>query len=265
MGRDWVHAALALPARFVIDLRLGPRTLEVAADLVASVALACGLCGGAAVMAKAARSAARSSPPLPLLLVDGHLPYPSAILRVFGRVLHRRRRRGRGRPKHKRLKPPPGLLVGVVDKVRDAAGRLLRVRTRGLFGGKAAVVARVKELGIGTRINTAHVERLNGTVRGQQARLGRRTRSGSRLGAALQWSLWLWRDLYNWARPHGSLDGRTPAMAMGLAEEVWTVDRYVRHAVHVSDLQREQWAEERKNCLTSALDARNQRKLLPTS
>jgi hypothetical protein len=264
MGRNWVHAALALPSRFVIDLRLGPRTLEVAAELVASVAL---LCGGAAAMAAAmaaARSAARSFPP-PLLLVDDHLPYPSAILQVFGRVLHRRRKHGRGRRKHKRLKPPPGLLVGVVHKVRDAAGKLLRVRTSALFGRKARIVTRIKELGIGQQINTAHVERLNGTVRGQQARLGRRTRAGSRLGAALQWSLWLWRDLYNWARPHGSLDGRTPAMAMGLADQVWTVDRYVRHAVHVSDLQRELWAEERQSCLTSALDARNQQKLLPTS
>jgi hypothetical protein len=255
MGRNWVHAALALTSRFVIDLRLGPRTLEVAAELVASVAVLCGGCGGGAVPAAE----------LPLLLVDDHLPYPSAILRVFGRVRHGRRKRGRGRPKLKRLKPPPGLMVGVVRKVRDAAGKLLRVRTKALFGGKARVIARIKSLHIGRRINTAHVERLNGTVRGQQARLARRTRSGSRRGPALQWSLWLWRDLYNWVRPHGSLDGRTPAMAFGLAEQIWTVDRYVRHAVHVSDLQRQLWAEERQNWLTSALDAPNQRKLLPTS
>jgi hypothetical protein len=65
----------------------------------------------------------------------------------------------------------------------------------------------------------------------------------------LQWSLWLWRDLYNWVRPHGSLDGRTPAMALGLTDEAWTVDRYVWHAVHVSDLQRQLWAEERQNWL----------------
>ena len=203
--------------------------------------------------------------PPPLLLIDNHLPYPAAILQVFGVIRHRRRKRGRGRLKHPDLKPPPGLLAGVVEKVRNATGQLLRVRTRALFGRKRDIQRRVRRLDIGEQINTAHIERLNGTLRGQQARLTRRTRSGSRLAQALQWSLWLWRDLYNWIRPHGSLNGCTPAMALGLATAVWTVDQYVAHPVHVSDLQREIWAEERQSCLTSALDARKRRKLLPTS
>jgi hypothetical protein len=28
---------------------------------------------------------------------------------------------------------------------------------------------------------------------------------------------------YNYCRAHGSLDGRTPAMAAGLADKVWSV------------------------------------------
>jgi hypothetical protein len=35
--------------------------------------------------------------------------------------------------------------------------------------------------------------------------------------------------------------------------------------VHVSDLQREIWAEERQTWLTSAVDARKRKKLLPIS
>jgi hypothetical protein len=35
----WVHVALAVVSRFVIDLRLGPRDLATAAALVASVAV----------------------------------------------------------------------------------------------------------------------------------------------------------------------------------------------------------------------------------
>ena len=38
-------------------------------------------------------------------------------------------------------------------------------------------------------------------------RLARRTRNGSRLEKMLQYSLWLWRDLYNWTRVHYSLLG----------------------------------------------------------
>jgi hypothetical protein len=91
MGRKWIHAALAVPSRFLIDLRLGPRTLESATELIASVAMACG-----------------GRPP-PLLLIDDHLPYPAAILRIFGVIRYRRRKRGRGRRKHPDLKPPPGL------------------------------------------------------------------------------------------------------------------------------------------------------------
>ncbi len=139
------------------------------------------------------------------------------------------------------------------------------MRSRALFGRKRDIQRRIRRLHIGQQINTAHIERLNGTLRGQQARLTRRTRSGSRLAEALAFSLWLWRDLYNWVRPHGSLEGRTPAMALGLATGVWTVDQYVAHPVHVSDLQREIWAEDRQSWLTSALNARKRRKLLPTS
>jgi hypothetical protein len=231
----------------VIDLRVGPRTLETAKHLVASVALCCrGLV-------------------LPLLLLDDHLPYPSAILEVFGVVQHRRRPSGRGRKRHPRLKAPPGLWAGVVQKVRDAAGKLLRVKTKALFGRRRQIRQRVRELGIGQDINTAYVERLNGTARGQQARLARRTRQVSRGEGWLQWSLWLWRDLYNWVRGHGSLDGRTPAQAEGLADHAWTVQEYVRHPVHVSDLQRQDWAQQRANALTSALDRYKAKKSLPTS
>jgi hypothetical protein len=238
-------------SRFLIDLRVGPRTLEMAGELAASVAMLCCVTG---VLLR----------PL-LLLIDDHLPYPNAILRVFGRVRHRRRKRGHGRLKHPDLKPPPRLLVGVVEKVRNATGKLLRVRNRALFGGKGQIVRLIRKLKIGRKINTAHVERLNGTLRNQQARLTRRTRSASRRSEALQWSLWLWRDLYNWVHRHGSLQDRTPAMALGLAEEPWSVPRYVRCVVHVSDLQHQIWAEQRGFLLTSALEARNRKRYLPTS
>ena len=232
----------------MIDLRVGPRDLATAAQLVASVAL----CAPAGVVP-------------PLLLVDNHTPYPAAILQVFGDVLHRRRKRRRGRKKDPGLKPPPGLLAGVVHKVRDASGDLVKVRAAALFGRLKAVKARVAELGIGTTVNTAHLERLNGTLRCQQARLARRPRCVSRDGSRLQWSLWLWRDLYNWVRVHGALAGRTPAMAMGLSDRAWSVPEYVRSPVHVSDLDRAIWAEERAEVLTSALDREKRRKTVPSS
>jgi hypothetical protein len=201
---------------------------------------------------------------IPLLLADDHPPYRNAILHVFGLIQHGRRRRRRGRKKHPRLKPPAGLQVGIVKKVRDAKGNLVKVTRTALHGRVVDIERLICKLGIGTRINTSHMERLNGTLRTQQqGRMGRRSRNGSRLRRLLEYALWLWRDLYNWHRVHGSLQGRTPAMALGLAEEAWTVLRYVCHPVHVSDLQRQEWAEMRNSFAESALDVYERKKSLP--
>lgn len=237
---------MAVAGRFLIDLRLGPRTLETAKELVASVALCIG-----------------QTPAL--LLVDDYRPYPTAILQVFGLIKHGRRKNGRGRKKRPRLKPPPGLLVGVVQKLRDARGNLLGVKTRGLFGSRKTIRKRIAELGLGSEISIAYLERLNGTMRGVQKRLARRTRNVSRSLQRLQWSLWLWRDLYHWVRLHGSLKGRTPAMAVGLTDHRWSVEEYVGYPVHVDSLTRMIWAEDRENALTSALDHDKRQKTLPTS
>lgn len=229
-----------------MELLVGPRTLEMAKHLVGSVALCC-------------------PGTLPLLLIDDHRPYPTAILEVFGEICHRRRPSGRGRKRHPVLKPPPGLLVGVVHKIRDATGNLLGVKTRALFGRAKEIRQRIAKLGIGEKINTSHLERLNGTMRGQQTRLARRTRNGSRGESWLQWALWLWRDLYNWTRAHRSLEGRSPAMAQGLGDHVWSVLEYISYPVHISELQREDWSERRKMALESALHRYKPKKPLPTS
>ena len=240
--------ALEVTTRFALVMMLGPRTMESAVQMLGQVA---GCCRGK----------------MPLLLMDAHRPYPAAILQVFGQVMHRRRRKGhgRGRLKQKRLKPPPGLMAGVVDKVRDAAGNLLGVKTHALFGRLKDIRRRIKKFKLGAGINTAHVERFNGTARGRLARLARKTRDVSRRGTPLREALALCRDIYNWVHPHGALDGATPAMAMGLATEVWTMQRYVMNPVHAAPWQRAIWAEEQEIRIRSALDVQNGLKVLPTS
>lgn len=231
----------------MIDLRVGPRTLEMAKELVATVATYC-------------------APGEPLtILADDHRPYPQAILSLLGVVRHRRRRRGRGRKKHPDLKAPPGLLVGIVTKVRDAAGHLLRVKKRKLFGRLRDVRAQIQRLHLGRELNTAHVERINGTLRTQQTRLARRTRNVSRHDTWLQQALWLWRDWYHWICPHQALAQRTPAMALGLTDRVWSVADYVRHPVHVAAFQRAIWSEGRENLLSHGLNRRKRPVSSPTS
>ena len=64
---------------------------------------------------------------------------------------------------------------------------------------------------------------------------------------------------------HYSLLDETPAMALGLAEKVWTVFAYVLYPAHVSDLQHRDWAEQRNSVLESAVDVYRRNKTLPTS
>lgn len=230
----------------MIELRLGPRTLASARELLASVAACC-----------------RPGQPL-LIEADAHRPYPQAILDLFGVPRFRRRRHGRGRRKHADLKPPPGLQVGIVQKIQDAAGNLLRVKRRRLFGRRSEILQWLKRLKLGRQINTGHIERLNGTLRTQQTRLARRTRNVSHAAWALESALRLWRDLYHWTRPHESLGNRTPAMAIGLATRQWSVRDYVRYPVHVGDWQRALWEEQREKLLTTGLNRQKPRKRLPT-
>jgi hypothetical protein len=234
-------------SRFLLESIIGPRTLETAMQLTASVAVY-----------------SKDKDP-PLILIDDHLPYPQAILTVFGKIKHRRRKNGRGRIKYPRLKPPANLQTGVVKKIRDYRGNLLKVSTKALFGKKKEIEKRIQKLGVGQKINTSHMERLNGTIRGQQARLIRCTRAGSHLEEMLQYSIWLWRDLYNWTRVHYSLQGETPAMALGLTDRVWTVLGYILYPAHVSDFQRWDWAEQRNSVLESAVDVYKRNKSLPIS
>src|SRR5262249_35685182 len=147
----------------------------------------------------------------PWLMIDDPRPDAAAILPVFGRVMHRRRRHGRGRRKPPALKPPPGLRVGVVHQLRDAQGCRLGIRTGAGFRRLMAIHRRIFERGSGRTIQTSSVERLNGTLRGHPARLARRTQEVSRGAGPLPWGRWVFRDLDHGVGVHGTLEGRTPA------------------------------------------------------
>ena len=54
-------------------------------------------------------------------------------------------------------------------------------------------------------------------------------------------------------------------MAQGLTDRVWSVTDYVTYPVHVGELQRAIWAEERQKVLTSPLEGKKRRKILPPS
>lgn len=236
---EWLHTAIAMRSRFLLWVHWGPRTQESAALLIAQVVAR--LCG------------------VPVWLSDGWKAYPAALLQVLGRVYRRRRRGARGRHPKPRLVPPRELFYGQVVKVRDGKGKLLQVVRRVVYGGPRRFFRDMARRGLGSTIHTAYMERWYGTLRGLCAPLRRRTRCGSSSQRRHQARVWLVVDLYNFVLPHKSLRQhgrpRTPAMAIGLAERVWSYRDYLWHPVHSDPASRHLMEQRVKELLTPALEA----------
>jgi transposase-like protein len=85
-------------------------------------------------------------------------------------------------------------------------------------------------------LNTAFIERLNGTFRSRLAVLCRRTRRSARRAATVTRGMYLVGTLYNFCSVHSSLttqsrQPQTPAMAAGITDHVWTVDELLHYHV----------------------------------
>lgn len=76
-------------------------------------------------------------------------------------------------------------------------------------------------------ISTSHVERQNLTMRMGMRRFTRLTNAFSKKVENLEAAIALHFMNYNFARPHQSLRGQTPAMAAGVADHRWTAEEIV--------------------------------------
>lgn len=161
--------------------------------------------------------------PAPLVVcVDGFAAYITQMRRMARSPVPRDGKRGRCR-----LKEWSGLVIGQVVKQRQD-GQVVGV-TRRLAHGTPRWARRLLA---GGTIQTAYIERLNGTFRARLAALARRTRAGGRTVARLEAGMWLIGTHYNFGTPHGSLtDGQTPAMAAGITEHCWSMDELLHYRV----------------------------------
>ena len=130
------------------------------------------------------------------------------------------------------------LYAQVIKTVRRR--RLVRVRHRVVFGTLEAVQHVLAACG--WQINTAFVERLNLSLRQHVAAIGRRVATLCKGEDGLRQQLGLYHVYYNFCLPHASLrhpllqpepthgtgsakrwQPRTPAMAAGLTDHIWTL------------------------------------------
>ena len=123
------------------------------------------------------------------------------------------------------------LFYAQVVKVRDKAGHVVEVSRRVVFGGPRRFGKQLRLRQLGETIQTAFMERWYGTLRGLVAPLRRRTRCLSWSRTRHRGKVWLMVSLYNFVMPHKSLrqgrTRRTPAMAIGLTDHVWSYREYI--------------------------------------
>ena len=175
----------------------------------------------------------------PLFLTDGFREYMTALLTHYGHWTQPPRRQTTGPAPKPRWLPLPNLLYAqVIKTVRRR--RLVRVRHRVVFGTLEAVQQVLAACG--WQINTAFIERLNLSIRQHVAAVGRRVTTLCKGEDGLHQQLALYHVYHNFCLPHTSLrqpvpqpeptrgtgsakrwQPRTPAMAAGLTDHVWTL------------------------------------------
>ena len=215
-GRIWQAMALAVPSRLWLGGDLSP-----ARD-------------GALVTATLRRVAACAARTALLICVDGFAAYVGAVRTVFRVALRT------GLPGRPRLVLPETVLLAQVVKSHQGR-RLVDVTRRVVFGTAEAVADAIAATRGGTQINTSYIERLNATFRAALAPLTRRGRRLAHGAALLTSGMWLVGTTYNFCWPHASLrlrawgertwQERTPAMAAGLTEHIWTMEDLLRYRV----------------------------------
>ena len=169
-----------------------------------------------------------------LLCVDGLAAYVSAIKQVFRNPICT------GKPGRPRLRLWHHLCVVQVIKQRDSKPprRVIGVIRRIVCGTTKQVQTLIKQTQLTKTAHVNYIERLNGTFRARLAVLVRRGRGLARHLQTIERAMYLMGCVYNFCTPHRSLRlvrylpnnrrqsvERTPAMAAGITEQVWTVEQ----------------------------------------
>jgi len=212
-GRQWVWLSFASDYRLILTALVAPRTFQSALSLIRmTAAVVCGV---------------------PCFFSDGFSSYLPALIAAYHRIKEFPRTGKRGRPRKPLLEPHEQLVYAQVIK-KKKKGRLVDLSERVLVGSQ-------KLTQLGLKISTSLIERVNQTFRHALSPLVRKTRSFCKDRAQMRRRVVFFQAFYNFARPHMSLrvqvpdaervntglirqkwKHRTPGMAAGLTDHVWT-------------------------------------------
>jgi IS1 family transposase len=213
-GDQWDFVAFDPDNRLVLSVLVGKRLAENAEYLLEDVKQRLG--GRTPV----------------LITTDELSAYEEVIRKVFGQQVIPPHTGKPGRPAGPRREVPAGLHYATVHKTRKK-GRVVQVEQRLIFGSKEGL-AKVLD---GAAVSTSYLERQHSTDRHRNARKGRKTLRFSKDWDAHEamtfFSLysynfcWPVRTLKLRPQPDGPYQQRTPAMAAGLADHVWSLKEWV--------------------------------------
>jgi IS1 family transposase/transposase-like protein len=225
----WVWVAMEPVCKLILAVDVGDRTLAMAQRLVHQVTQV--------LVPDCA----------PLFLTDGFRDYLTALVTHYGRWVQPERRRGQGPWPKPRWMPVPGLLYAQVVKSYRRK-RIVGVKQRVIVGPAATVESILAKRG--WKINTSLIERLNLDFRQHVAAIGRRVNTLCKHEAGLRQQLALFHTYHNFVLPHASLrvplpelevisetgsikrwQPRTPAMAAGLTNHVWSLREVLMYRV----------------------------------
>jgi hypothetical protein len=218
-GDWWDHLAYDPEHKLVLVVVPGARVGECAQEVVGEV-----------------KDRLGDQPP-ELFTSDEHAAYETAIAETFSEpepAPEGPRRPGRPRVAPRR-RLAPGLVYATVRKERKQ-GRVVSIRRSVVLGDEAAVEEVLKASVCSRTINTSFVERRHGTDRGQNARKSRRTYRFSKDWQVHEAMTYFTAYRYNFCWPVRTLrvkgeDGRwqqrTPAMAAGLADHMWSLEEWI--------------------------------------
>ena len=217
-GDYWDFLAFDPEHRLVLAVVPGARTAENAQAIVEEVK-------------------ARTGETSPARLTSDELPaYTTAIETTFGVPVPPPVKRGPGRPRIvPELGRPEGLCDATVPKEREN-GRVVAVEQKQVFGTAAALEAALGASSARRTVNTSFVARHHGTDRGRHARKARKTYRFSKDWEVHEAMTYFTMYSYNFCwevrtlripKEGGGWQSRTPAMAAGLADHVWSLEEWL--------------------------------------
>jgi IS1 family transposase len=217
-GDNWDHVALDPEHRLVVSVVPGKRSPDHVRLLLEDFRR---------------RTAGRL---MNLMTSDEYPAYREMILAVYGQTITPQPTGRPGRPRAPYQQPPPELLYATVHKEREG-NRVVRVDTRLIFGTVVALAAALVLSLVSARVNTVFIERHNGSDRNRNERKTRKTYCFSKDWQVHEAVTYFTMFSYNFCWPVRTLrerddagrlqEPRTPAMAAGLADHVWTLREWL--------------------------------------